>query len=99
MKLQIINIAGTFEIIGNLTLDNTVIVKEHFNYLLDHYEEVVMCLNKVKKIDKKGIAVLKETYAKANKRSKVLFVLGKENEVVSNAFKENQVNYIFRDSY
>ncbi|WP_281989209.1 hypothetical protein [Aquimarina aggregata] len=99
MKLQIINTAGTFEIIGNLTLDNTVIVKEHFNYLLDHYEEVVMCLNKVKKIDKKGIAVLKETHAKANKRSKVLFVLGKENEVVSNAFKENQVNYIFRDSY
>jgi anti-anti-sigma regulatory factor len=99
MKLQIINSSGTFEVIGNLTLNNSELVKDHFNYLLDHYEEVVMSLKKVKKIDKKAIKVLKEIYAKANRRSKILFVLGKENNVIANAFKKNKADYIFREDY
>ncbi|MBG6130192.1 MFS superfamily sulfate permease-like transporter [Aquimarina sp. EL_43] len=99
MKLQIIHTSGTFEIVGNFTLDNTELVKDHFNYLLDHYEEVVMSLKKVKKIDKKAIKVLKEIYAKANRRSKILFVLGKENNVIANAFKKNKADHIFRENY
>ncbi|PKV53029.1 hypothetical protein ATE84_5162 [Aquimarina sp. MAR_2010_214] len=99
MKLQIENTLGTFEIIGNFTLDNTELVKDHFNYLLDHYEEVVISLKKVKKIDKKAMKVLKGIYAKANKRSKILFVLGKENNVIANAFKKDKADYIFRENY
>ncbi|TSE10236.1 MULTISPECIES: STAS domain-containing protein [Aquimarina] len=99
MKLQIINASGKFEIIGNFTLENTETVKDHFNYLLDHYEEVVMSLRKVKKIDQKAIKVLKDIYAKANRRSKILFVLGKENKIIINAFQKNKVSHIFREDY
>ncbi|WP_103866692.1 hypothetical protein [Aquimarina sp. I32.4] len=99
MKLQIINTSGTYEVIGNFTLDNTELVKEHFNYLLDHYEEVVMSLKKVKEIDKKAIKVLKDISEKANRRSKILFVLGKENSVIAKAFIKNKANYIFREDY
>ena len=99
MKLQIINTAGTFEVIGNFTLENTELVEKHFTYLLDHYEEVVMSLKKVKQIDQKAVKVLKNIYAKANRRSKVLFVLGKENNLISQAFTKNKVNHIFREDY
>lgn len=99
MKLQIINTSGTFEVIGNFTLDNTELVKDHFNYLLDHYEEVVISLKKVKKMDQKGIKVLKEIYAKANRRSKILFVLGRDNNKIADLFKKNKANYIFREDY
>ncbi len=99
MKLQIINTSGTFEVIGNFTLENTDLVKDHFNYLLDHYEEVVMSLKKVKQIDQKAIKVLKDIYAKANRRSKILFVLGKENNAIAKAFKNNKATHIFREDY
>ncbi|WP_103071580.1 hypothetical protein [Aquimarina sediminis] len=99
MKLQIINTLGTFEVIGNFTSENTEIVKDRFNYLLDHYEEVVMSLKKVKKIDKKAVKVLKEISAKANRRSKILFVLGKENRIIAAAFNRNKANHIFRENY
>ena len=99
MNLQIVHTSGKFEVIGNFTLNNTEPVKQQFNYLLDHYEEVVMSLKKVEKIDTKAIQVLKEIYEKANRRSKILFVLGKENSVITKAFKKNNVNYIFREHY
>ncbi len=99
MNLQIIHTAGRFEVVGNFTLNNTELVKQQFNYLLDNYEEVVMSLRKVEKIDQNGIQVLKDIYAKANKRSKILFVFGKENNVIKKAFKKNKVNYIFRENY
>ncbi len=99
MKLQIQNVQGTFEVIGNFTSKNTEKVQDHFNYLLDHYEEVVMCLKKVQQIDHKALRVLKEIHKKACKRRKVLFVLGHDNETVSNAFFDNQLTHIFRDDY
>lgn len=99
MKLQIINTSGTFEVIGNFTSENTEIVKEKFNYLLDHYEEIVMSLKKVKKMDNKAVKVLKDISAKANRRSKILFVLGKENNVIVHAFTKNNVKHIFREEY
>ena len=99
MKLQIQNKQGTIEVIGNFTTLNTEKVKDHFNYLLDHYEEVVMCLKKVKKIDHSALNVLKAIHKKACKRSKVLFVLGQNNETVFDAFSNHQLTHIFRDDY
>jgi len=99
MKLQIQNTQGTFEVIGNFTSPHVEEVKNHFNYLLDHYEEVIMCLKKVKKIDLNALQVLQEIYQKAQRRSKVLFVLGQDNTTISTAFSHNQLTHIFRDDY
>jgi len=99
MELQIQNKQGTFEVIGNFTSENSEKVKNHFNYLLDHYEEVVMCLHKVKKIDQKALIILSDIYKKACKRRKVLFVLGKKNETITKAFNKNKLTHIFRNDY
>lgn len=99
MDLQINNVRGRMEVTGDFTSKNAAIVKDHFNYLLDHYEEVIMCLNKVKKIDKKALKVLKKIYAKSQRRSKILFVLGKDNREVFKTLKKNQLTHIFRNDY
>ncbi|WP_378178673.1 STAS domain-containing protein [Aquimarina sp. SS2-1] len=99
MELQIHNTNGRIEIKGNFTSGNVNKVKDYFNYLLDHYEEVVMCLNNVHQVDKSALKVLKNIYAKAQKRSKVLFVLGKGNKKVFRALKRNQLTHIFRNDY
>ncbi len=99
MELQIHNKQGTFEVIGNFTSKNTEKVRDHFNYLLDHYEEVVMCLKKVKEIDQNALNTMNEIYKKASRRSKILFVHGKENKAIANAFINNQLAHIFRNDY
>ncbi|WP_459209565.1 STAS domain-containing protein [Aquimarina rhabdastrellae] len=97
--LRITNNLGTYEIEGEFTSKNSLLVREKFNYLLDHYEEVVMCLGKVKKIDKSALCVLLDIYSKAKRRSKVLFVLGKKNKYISDMFTKSQMNYIFKNDY
>ena len=99
MKLEINNVRGRMEVVGDFTSENVHKVKDHFNYLLDHYEEVVMCLKKVKKIDKKALQVLQGIYAKAQRRKKVLFVLGKKNKKVFMTLQSNKLNHIFRNDY
>ncbi len=99
MKLYIENKSGTFEVIGNFTSNHTQQVQDQFNYLLDHYEEVVMCLNKVNRIDANALQILDKVYQKACKRSKTLFVLGKENPIVAHALKAHQLTHIFRNDY
>lgn len=99
MQLKITNIKGVFEIQGRFTKENTSSVKEHFNYLLDHYQEIIMCLKKVSKIDQKAIEVLHDIYSKSVKRGKILFVLGHENENIIKAFQRTQTTHIFRNDY
>ena len=99
MSLEIINNKGTFEICGEFTRENKGKVKEYFNDLLDNYYEVVMCLNKIKKIDESAIDVLKFIHNKAAKRSKILFVLGKENKIINKTFKVFNISHIFKNDY
>jgi len=99
MPLKIINNKGIFEVCGEFTSENKGKVKEYFNNLLDNYYEVVMCLNKINKIDESAIDVLKFIHRKAAKRSKVLFVLGKKNTTIENAFKVFNISYIFKNDY
>jgi len=99
MSLEIINNKGVFEVCGEFTSENKGKVKEYFNNLLDNYYEVVMCLDKIKKIDESAIDVLKFIHRKAAKRSKVLFVLGRKNSTINSAFKIFNISYIFKNDY
>jgi len=99
MSLEIINNKGTFEVSGEFTSENKGKVKEYFNDLLDNYYEVVMCLNKIKKIDESAIDVLKFIHKKASKRRKVLFVLGKNNRLIKKTFRIFNISYIFKNDY
>ena len=98
-QFEIRNNRGRIEIIGNFTAEYSNAVYEYINYLLDHYEEVVMCLRKVRQMDKKAAEVLSKIYDKAQRRSKVLFVFGKHNSKVKNAFENHNIIHIFRNDY
>ena len=99
MKLSILNQLGKIKGLGEFTSENALEVKAHFNYLLDHYEEVVMCLAGVTCIDNVGLEVMQIIHNKAVKRNKVLFVLGKRNEKVFNLMHNHNLSYIFRNDY
>lgn len=99
MDFQIINNKGTFEIHGNLTVENTNYTKDYFNTLLDTYYEIVICLKKVNKIDKSALSVLEFISNKAKKRSKILFVLGEENKSIKKIMTKAGLNSIFKNEY
>lgn len=99
MNFEIINNKGVFEIHGDFTKNHTNLVADYFNTLLDRYYEIVICLKQVKHIDNKAMDVMRFISAKAKRRSKVLFVLGKENKNIKRQLKNANLNNIFRNDY
>jgi anti-anti-sigma regulatory factor len=92
MNFKIINNQGTFEIHGDFIDANTHTAALYFNKLLDTYYEIVICLKHVKQIDQNALNVMQFITAKAKRRSKVLFVQGKENICVSKQLKNSLKN-------
>ena len=99
MNFEIINNVGRYEIHGDFTGANTDIVATYFNTLLDTYYEVVICLKQVKLIDNNALEILQHITEKAKRRSKILFVLGKENSYVFQEFKKANLINIFKNDY
>ncbi|OEK08160.1 hypothetical protein A8C32_01480 [Flavivirga aquatica] len=98
MDFKIINNKGIFEIHGDFTNIQTNQVADYFSNLLDKYYEIIICLKQVDKIDNTAIKVIRSIAAKARRRSKILFVLGKENENITKQLKKANLN-IYKNDY
>lgn len=99
MNFQIINNKGTFEIHGDFIDVHAHTTAIYFSTLLDTYYEVVICLKQVKRIDQNALNAIRFIAAKAKRRSKVLFVLGKDNAYVRKQFRKAQLKAIFKNDY
>ena len=99
MNFEIINNKGVFEIHGHFTNAYTNQVADFFNNLLDKYYEITICLKQVRRIDSKALNVMQFIDAKAKRRSKILFVLGKENKRIKKHFEAANLINIFRNDY
>ena len=99
MSFEIINNKGVFEIHGHFTNAYTNQVADLFNNLLDRYYEITICLKHVKRMDSKALNVMQFITAKAKRRRKVLFVLGKDNKRIKKQFEKANLNDIFCNDY
>lgn len=99
MNINIINNKGVFEIHGSFTKENTPLIKDYFDNLLDTYYEIVICLKGVQEVDVFGLNVMKFITQKGVKRSKIVFVLGKKNKRIIRAFQHENLINIFKNDY
>ncbi|WP_109302572.1 STAS domain-containing protein [Aquimarina sp. AU474] len=97
MALKITNNQGIFEIKGSIVRENASSLKRHFEQLLHTSDKVILCVDKVKKIDVTGVNVLTTLFKNAMKNNKVFFVIGKENEKVRKAFGD--CSYVLRNDF
>ncbi len=97
MTLLITKNQGIFEIKGSIVAENTQSLQHHFEKLLSNGDKVILCIDKVKKIDAFGVTVLTKLFRNAMKNNKIFFIIGKGNKEVSNAF--GNVNYILRNDF
>ena len=97
MALQITQNQEVFEIKGSITAENAKSLQHHFEKLLCSLNKVIICLDKVKKIDSSGVTVLNKLFRNAVENKKILYIIGKENKKVSAAF--GKVSYILRSDF
>jgi len=89
MALQITKTQGYFKIEGAIVLENIEKLTIYFEKLLREYDEIIISLNQVIKIDPYGVFLLKKFYRNALLSNKVFCLIGKENQVINKAFGTN----------
>ncbi|WP_108868913.1 STAS domain-containing protein [Aquimarina aquimarini] len=97
MALKITKNQGIFEIRGSIIAENAQSLHHHFEKLLFTSDKVILCMDKVKKIDKSGVSVLTKLFRNAVENNKIFYIIGKQNSKVKNAF--GNVSYILRNDY
>ncbi|TSE10237.1 MULTISPECIES: STAS domain-containing protein [Aquimarina] len=97
MALQITKNHEIFEIKGSIVAENAQSLQHHFEQLLFNCDKVILCIDKVKKIDAFGVTVLTKLFRNAMKNNKIFFIIGKGNKKVSKAF--GSVSYILRNDF
>jgi len=97
MALQITSNQGIFEINGYVIGKNVRSLHNHFEQLLEHTDQIIISIDKIKNIDSAGVKALTKLYKKAMKSNKIFHVIGEGNKIVKKAFGEN--NYIIRKDF
>ena len=97
MALQIIQSQGIFKIKGSIVAENVTSLQRHCEQLLSTSEKVILCLDKVKKIDASGVNALSSLCKKAMKNNRIFYIIGKQNKHVCDAF--GNVSYMLKNDY
>lgn len=91
MALQILENNGTFHLQGILNATTSRAFMNHFEHLLTSFKDVTVNIDKVKKIDKKGVLALKTLYVNALRENKLFSVIGNGCKDIYNEFNHQQV--------
>ncbi|SHJ62899.1 STAS domain-containing protein [Aquimarina spongiae] len=97
MALKITQNQGIYQVKGSIVAENVNSLRRHCEQLLFSTEKVILCLDKVKRIDASGVHVLNSLFKNAMKENKIFYIIGRQNEQVKNAF--GKVNYMLKNDY
>ncbi|OYU79740.1 MAG: hypothetical protein CFE23_12610 [Flavobacterium sp. BFFFF1] len=96
MALQILNNGGIFEINGDLNSQNVFSLNNHFETMLERSKMITISLNKLADIDTYAISAIASLYRKALAGNKVFYVIGQENQKISEKFQTQKMSYLLR---
>ncbi|WP_298223986.1 STAS domain-containing protein [Flavobacterium sp.] len=96
MALQITNNAGIFEINGDLNSQNVLSLNNHFEALLERSKMITLSLNKLVDIDTSAVSAIASLYKKAMSSNKIFYIIGQENQKISDRFQTEKLSYILR---
>jgi len=95
MTLQEAHSKGFFEVKDDFIDQNLCKMENHFNFLIDSCEEIIISLWEVDKIDAAGLSLMNKLYEKVLKQGKVFFFHGCKRMEVNTDYIEGKLHFIF----
>lgn len=94
MELQITNQSGIYQLQGSLTSNNFKKAKDFFKEIIGKTNIVIVSLNSLVEIDHKGARTLIKLYRKAMRNDTVFYMVGKDNGVVCEQFRQEKIERV-----
>lgn len=91
MALTITNTQGVYNINGTLNSQNSQMIKNHFEMIMDQSAFIKLSLNNIIDLDKNGIKTIASIYNKAKAKEKAFFIVDLNNKNIENQFKMESI--------
>ncbi|TXN37211.1 STAS domain-containing protein [Flagellimonas hymeniacidonis] len=94
MSLEIRENHGIFEILGKVSTQHISALNSYFDSILEKNENFVVSLEKVTMLDSAAAHFFEKLYQKSVKQNKVISLIGRQNECITEIMNTTKTNYI-----
>ncbi len=94
MSLEIRENRGIFEILGKVSTQHISALNSYFDSILEKNENFVVSLEKVTMLDSAAAHFFEKLYQKSVKQNKVISLIGRQNECITEIMNTTKTNYI-----
>lgn len=97
MALEINRDNGIVTVVGELSSENAVTLKHHFESFLTEVDEIILNLDDVTYIESGGAFTMEKLYLDFIKSNRVIQIIGRENKFLAKIMKLTKTSYILSD--
>lgn len=97
MALEINRKNRVVTVVGELTSENAVTLKQHFESFLSEVDEIILNLDDVTYIESGGAFTMEQLYLDFIKRNNGFQIIGRENKNIAVVMKGTKTSYILSD--
>lgn len=94
MALEIKENRGLFEISGRVSSQNLNALKIYFESILEATDIIVVSIENVDEMDSAAALFFEKLYREASLNNKVVSIVGKQNDNITEVMKLTKTNYI-----
>lgn len=97
MALQIKQSNDMLEVLGDLTSENAMTLKKHFEQFLKEADTVILNLENVDAMERESAFTMEQLYIDFMKSNKAIHIIGKTNQNITGIMNDTKTSYILSD--
>lgn len=94
MAIKINQDEGFFKISGEMTSENALMLKKHFENFTRQIDDIIVSLDDVSYMEEGGAFTLEQLYLDFIKNKRVIQIIGRENKNIAGVMKGTKTSYI-----
>ena len=94
MALQITQKDGIIQVIGELTSENSNVLRQHLNSFLTGLDDIILSLEDVTYIEPSGAYTMERLYLELIKENRFVQVIGRANKKIAATMRNTKTSYI-----
>lgn len=97
MALEIKRNNDIITVVGELSSENAVTLKQHFDSFLTEVDDIILNLDDVTYIESGGAFTMERLYLDFIKSNRIIQIIGRENKLLAKIMKLTKTSYILSD--
>lgn len=94
MALKITQKDGIIQVIGELTSENSNVLREHLNSFLKELDDIILSIEDVTYLEPSGAYTMERLYLELIKENRFVQIIGRANKKIEAIMRSTKTSYI-----